>query len=84
MGLLDDLKSGHAQPSQAMRFDIILAALSDEERGAVLEVIGKLRDNLRQRGTHPQYSMRWLADLLTSYGHQISPESIKRWIDSNG
>jgi hypothetical protein len=84
MGLLDDLKSGHAQPSQARRLDIILTALSDEEREAVLEVIEKLRDNLRQRGTHPQYSLRWLADLLTSYGHQISPESIKRWMNTDG
>jgi hypothetical protein len=83
MGLLDDLKSGHTQTSNGHRLDVILAELTDEEREAVLEVIEKLRENLRQHGAHPQYSMKWLAKLLTSYGHSISPDSIKRWMDAH-
>lgn len=83
MGLLDDLRStGYKR--QGFKLDLILSELSDEERDEVLLVLGKLREKISDRNLHPQYSMKWLARVLTDNGHPIGEESIKRWLVAHG
>jgi len=83
MGLLDDLKSTEYR-RQGLKLDAILAQLSDEERDEVFAVLTKLSEKLSDRTLHPQYSMKWLARVLTDNGYPIGEESIKRWLVAHG
>lgn len=78
--LLGELLSADANPPH--RLGQILASVSSEEKQALLDVMEKMYKKNRDKSLRasPSTSYRWLAELLTKHGHEITKEQVRHYM----